>query len=237
MEHLNESFLGVFEHLTEAIRKLGLHAMGIDEEAVRREAMDQLAMALQCLSTGEAEIRELLKSGNNSAETDVGIADAQGKAAPAEVGTSEPHAVFQTEAELISFVEKATNAVNGIIHEEQCRKGRENMLKFKEKQELKRQLLGPGEIYVDAHFLEEAHESICEILERLPDVDGNELVTEINEAAIRVWSRLNMVLRWGAKDTEEDIDTSDNESAESAQVAENSHGRVQQTSALEGVAQ
>jgi hypothetical protein len=57
MEHLNESFLGVFEHLTEAIRKLGLHAMGVDEDAVRHEALDQLAMGLQCLKTGEAQIR------------------------------------------------------------------------------------------------------------------------------------------------------------------------------------
>src|SRR5690606_66440 len=52
-EHLNDSLHAVEDHIIEAIRKLGVNCMGIDPEATRREALDELAMALESLKTGE----------------------------------------------------------------------------------------------------------------------------------------------------------------------------------------
>lgn len=125
---------------------------------------------------------------------------------------------FKSQEDLTDFIVKVLPNVNERAREMAQAKNDAEMKTFKEQQALKRELLSPGEIYVDEHFLREALESVQEILERLPDIEGD-LVGEVNEAAIRAWSRLNMVLRWGTKDDEDedDLDDSDNESGEAAQ--------------------
>lgn len=53
MKHLNDSFEAVHDHLLTAIKLLGVDAMGVDNsQTIRREALEELAMALECLVSG-----------------------------------------------------------------------------------------------------------------------------------------------------------------------------------------
>src|SRR5690606_24104998 len=65
MKTENESLSGCQEHILAAIELLGLSAMGIDADCTRREAMDQLAMALSNLKTGQENIRTAGVQGKN----------------------------------------------------------------------------------------------------------------------------------------------------------------------------
>ncbi len=62
-----DSYADLGEHLIEAIRLLGLNAMGIDTDATRREALDELAMGLECLKTGGKIAAQQLATGEQGA--------------------------------------------------------------------------------------------------------------------------------------------------------------------------
>lgn len=150
-----------------------------------------------------------------------------------------PFKSFKTLEEMTEFVAGIIPGVNQRAHDVACKKGLEDAKAFHERQELKRSLLAPGEIYCDMEFLEQAHEAVCEILERVPDIEGD-LAGEVNEAATRAFSRLTMVLRWGEaaqKEEAVDIDTSDNDTAETAGKAKKGSTYVQHSAGHEGAAE
>lgn len=85
------------------------------------------------------------------------------------------------------------------------------MARFREREDLKRSLIGPGEVLVEESFLRQALEAIESILEMAPHIrqvgDGG---PSIEDEGTRAFSSLRAALRSGTRAiVEVDIDTSD----------------------------
>lgn len=112
------------------------------------------------------------------------------------------------------------NALNKVAHDVATEKSRADTAEFARKlEEVEQHVRDHGQVIVERNFLEEALEASAEILERMPwvnDPDGT-----LIENAVEVFAKLRLMLPRDVPE-EEDFDTSDNESAESAQEAKNS---------------
>lgn len=115
----------------------------------------------------------------------------------------------------------AENITNSDVQGEESTASRGHwgeMARFREREDLKRSLLGPGEVLTEESFLRDALGAVEAMLEVLPTVtQPNTGGPSLEEEATRAYAGLRAALRSGVRAVEEvDVDDSDNAKSEVA---------------------